>query len=285
MSHFDFWSTHLINTGWGHPALDALMIALTAVALPALLLQPAAWWRRGRRRDAGLLLATMVVAGLGSVALQAILGRPRPEAARMLIAAPPTPSFPSGHAAIAFAVATLVGLIERRRVGLWLALAAGIALSRVYVGHHHISDIAVGAAGGAALGAMSYGLFRAAPNPNRPRWAWLLWGQLALLFLATVGAYLGVTRVQALMIPGIDKVLHFILFGTLAFLVSGWLGRRHVTAVVGALLVLSTIEEALQGLSPARSFDLMDLACTLSGITVAGVAFVRLRWTKPNTVG
>ena len=54
---------------------------------------------------------------------------------------PLTPSFPSGHTVIAFALALPV-LIYNRKAGIWLfVLAILIGASRVFVGAHYPSDI------------------------------------------------------------------------------------------------------------------------------------------------
>ena len=57
-------------------------------------------------------------------------------------------SFPSGHTLSAFALFGIIAMIytEKR----WLALScfvisAGVALSRVYLGHHFLKDIVFGA--------------------------------------------------------------------------------------------------------------------------------------------
>lgn len=75
--------------------------------------------------------------------------RPRPFAAHAdathLLAAPsPDPSFPSDHAAAAFAIAFAV-LAFSRRIGIvFLALATLIGLSRVALGLHYPSDVLAG---------------------------------------------------------------------------------------------------------------------------------------------
>jgi undecaprenyl-diphosphatase len=73
-------------------------------------------------------------------------------------------AFPSGHAAIAFAGATMLAFhLPRLRVPL-LALACLIALSRLYNGVHYPTDVLAGAAAGVAIAL----LLRAAGR-RRPR--------------------------------------------------------------------------------------------------------------------
>ncbi len=70
------------------------------------------------------------------------LSNPEPEP---LVDLPSSDSFPSGHATIGFACATVLALaVPRLRVPLY-ALAALIALSRVYVGVHYPFDVLAGA--------------------------------------------------------------------------------------------------------------------------------------------
>jgi undecaprenyl-diphosphatase len=61
-------------------------------------------------------------------------------------------SFPAGHAATAFAGATLLSYLAPRATPLFLTLAAAIAFSRVYVGVHYPGDVVAGAVIGVAVG-------------------------------------------------------------------------------------------------------------------------------------
>jgi undecaprenyl-diphosphatase len=68
--------------------------------------------------------------------------------------APESDSFPSGHSAAAFAFFSgllCLGHPAAGVAGLW---AIGIAYSRMYLGVHYLSDVLVGAAFGAVLGAI-----------------------------------------------------------------------------------------------------------------------------------
>jgi undecaprenyl-diphosphatase len=89
---------------------------------------------------------------------------------------PASTSFPSGHAASAFAFAYAVG---RHLPGLAVPvrlLAAGVAYSRVHTGVHYPGDVVVGSVTGAGTAAMVAAIFdRLAPRrtgacrPGRPR--------------------------------------------------------------------------------------------------------------------
>ena len=69
-----------------------------------------------------------------------------------LVALPASYSFPSGHAVVAFACATVISFaVPRLRWPLY-ALAALVAFSRVYVGVHFPGDVAAGAVIGVVLG-------------------------------------------------------------------------------------------------------------------------------------
>jgi undecaprenyl-diphosphatase len=60
-------------------------------------------------------------------------------------------SFPAGHAATAFAGATLLAYLAPRANPLFLTLAAAIGYSRVYVGVHYPGDVIAGAAIGVLI--------------------------------------------------------------------------------------------------------------------------------------
>jgi undecaprenyl-diphosphatase len=73
----------------------------------------------------------------------------------MELRTPLTSSFPSGHASSAFFAAVLLARRQPKLAGLWFGLAAVVACSRIHVRMHHASDVVVGAAIGATLGALT----------------------------------------------------------------------------------------------------------------------------------
>jgi membrane-associated phospholipid phosphatase len=166
------WDRHLERWQAAHragvlnPLVEGLTYAGTYGAVWLVLAAVLAVWLRRPVVFGGTVLA--VVLGFGvSEALQAAVPRARP-VGQALVHRPHSHSFPSGHATIAFAAATvLAGLVPRGRVAFYV-LAAAIAWSRVYVGVHYPLDVLAGAVLGTALG---YLALRALPRlaAVRPR--------------------------------------------------------------------------------------------------------------------
>ncbi|MBI4142600.1 phosphatase PAP2 family protein [Candidatus Uhrbacteria bacterium] len=137
----------------GRFAAVALLFVLAAGAFCVLVVVP-----HGVRRRAALALVSAAIVAYGVSQLIGIVAfRPRPfvthpEVRQLIAKAATEKSFPSGHATVAFALATSVSLMipfgtRRRR---WIrfamyALALGIAVGRVYVGVHYVSDMLAGA--------------------------------------------------------------------------------------------------------------------------------------------
>lgn len=62
--------------------------------------------------------------------------------------APAGPSFPSGHAAVAFAGAFVLSRVAPRGRVVWWPIAVVISYSRIYLGVHYPLDVVFGAAAG-----------------------------------------------------------------------------------------------------------------------------------------
>ena len=110
------------------------------------------------RRAAGSGIASLVLtSALVNAVLKPLWGRRRPERVKhrvpfaRRVRMPRSRSFPSGHAASAFAFASGVASEAPAPGGLLTALAALVAYSRVHTGVHYPSDVVAGAVIGTAL--------------------------------------------------------------------------------------------------------------------------------------
>lgn len=147
------------------PVLDRFLVRLSDAANDSRLwlltagVVAATGGERGRRAAGQAVLAIGVASVTSNLALKSLARRRRPGAsgdgqvvASRRVRRPVSPSFPSGHAASAFAFASSMG---ESVPALWmpLHLAAGlVAYARVHTGVHYPSDVAAGALVGALSG-------------------------------------------------------------------------------------------------------------------------------------
>ena len=138
-------------------AQDLATVLMVLVALTFLI----PWKRRRTERRRGAVLGT-AAAGLALLVAQPLahlVGRARPyvdHPVHLLIARSPDPSFPSDHAAGAFALAFGLWLYDRTLGTVLLVLAALLSLGRVYVGTHYPGDVLAGALLGAGMAGALY---------------------------------------------------------------------------------------------------------------------------------
>lgn len=273
----DDWLLSVLPGAGTSPELDMLMIVASTAGLLGLAIG-LPWWLGRHDRPLGQTAGVTMVVGLGlTLVLQLLVQRPRPTDAALLLPLPPLPAFPSGHAVLA-SIAVVMLIAHRRRWGVALVpIAALVAVSRIYVGHHYPSDVLGGAIVGAGLALGAVARARAAPDdPWRLRW--LLWPQLGLVLAISLVAYTGVFaqgHLVWLRLPGMDKALHFLMFGLLAL--GTCLATRDRTLTLGPcripLAVLVPLlgalaEELVQAMSPHRTADPLDLLADLLGMIV-----------------
>src|SRR5439155_19974828 len=109
---------------------------------------------RGRRAAAEVLAALGLSSFAANVVVKLGFRRRRPVAELpILVRRPRSRSFPSGHSATSFAAATVLAARYRPLAPVALAVAGGVAVSRVYVGVHYPIDVGAGAAVGSVSGA------------------------------------------------------------------------------------------------------------------------------------
>lgn len=154
---FDRWAVHAPVAGWS-TASTVVVLGLGGAALVDL----------GRREHGTAYVAAAVQAGLWAEGmtevLKAAVGRARPVLYTdgALAAAGDRESlrsFPSGHTAVAFSLATTYWLARRDLAGgpgaagwLGFVAAAGVGVMRVAAGKHFPSDVVAGALLGTASG-------------------------------------------------------------------------------------------------------------------------------------
>ncbi len=153
----DYAALHALN-GFvtAHPLLAHAATLLATWIVPlvvAVTLVP--WLASGvgvdarKRATAGALVAAGIAMGVNQVVI-ALWQRPRPYAAHPgsivpLAGISSDPSFPSDHAAAAFAIAVAAFLAYRRAGRVLLGLALVVGASRLLVGAHYPTDVVAGA--------------------------------------------------------------------------------------------------------------------------------------------
>jgi membrane-associated phospholipid phosphatase len=116
-------------------------------------LEPRAERMRTAARIPGVLFASIALSGIIVDLLKVVVGRPRP---KLLFASGAYEfswiglgadhwSFPSGHAATAAALATALWCLWPEPLLLYAIAAALVAMSRVVMGAHYLSDVIMGA--------------------------------------------------------------------------------------------------------------------------------------------
>jgi undecaprenyl-diphosphatase len=163
---------HFFNVALANSVFDSIMPIVTndwvlRVAFAAIVVLLLVFGKREGRLVALLLVVTVALSDqTSSHLLKPIVERVRPchvvPDVHLLVACSQGLSFPSSHAANSFAVAVLISLIYRRRVWLYLAIAALVSYSRVAVGVHYPLDVLVGAVVGTLCAVAVVGIYRVA---------------------------------------------------------------------------------------------------------------------------
>ncbi len=165
--------------GGAQGAWAPVMIAATVIGggWASLVLVPMIW-HVATRRFAVALASAIAFQAVVVWGVKLAVGRVRPWIALGLpppLGAPHDGSFPSGHAAGSFCVAGFLALVlpavwpTARARARWVTGFAGaaaglVALSRVYLGAHFLSDVVCGAVLGGLIGALAGAKFARASS-------------------------------------------------------------------------------------------------------------------------
>lgn len=158
INNLDIWILDFINDNLHNPILDKLMMFITSlgnsgliwIVISIILITIPKYRKVGVMALCALILTTI----LGEVILKNILQRSRPFTKvpdfELLIKAPLSYSFPSGHTGSSFAVAGILGSkFKKSRIYIYI-LAMLIAFSRLYLYVHYPSDVLAGVVLGSA---------------------------------------------------------------------------------------------------------------------------------------
>lgn len=118
---------------------------------------------KGRRAGAATAVASLGTTYLVQRIIKPVFKRQRPHVGRdvMVVGIRTTDaSFPSGHSASSFAAATAMAAFYPKTVPVAFSMAAGVAASRVHLGHHFPSDVLVGSWIGMVTGGFVAWLFK-----------------------------------------------------------------------------------------------------------------------------
>ncbi len=153
-----------INHQLANPVCDLVMPLVTLLGdryVAAAGFLTACLGRHKARRTGVLMVVAPMLGLLLAVAIKRLIGRPRPMARLMGVhlvgEIPPFESFPSAHAAVAFAMAGIL-VLRYPHVAWWaIPVACLVGVSRIYMGLHYPSDVVAGAMVGVAVAVIVIG--------------------------------------------------------------------------------------------------------------------------------
>ena len=153
---------------------DAALVALTRTAnhsvlwLSAAAVLTLAGGEHGRRAAVRGLAALGMASAVSNGPLKFVFRHERPTRRPLLVSAPGTYSFPSGHSASAFAFATAASAEFPAVAPVLVPLAAAVAYSRVHVGVHRVKDVVAGSAIGIVCAAVAFSVLYERRKESRP---------------------------------------------------------------------------------------------------------------------
>jgi len=165
LQHYDTVLFQFLNHLIAHPLWDGFWVIITTQKYwmaPLLVVWIVLLWKGGRRHRLAAILVLLAVGASDAISARVLkpgIGRVRPchelENVRLLISCGGRHSFPSSHAANAFAAAAILAFFYRRYSIYFLMAAVLVGLSRIFVGVHYPGDVL----GGFILGSLCAFLF------------------------------------------------------------------------------------------------------------------------------
>lgn len=166
--------------GISSPGMDTAMLGVTYSATSAVLWLVLAFLltcsRRYRKMGVAVIVSVLVAYVVVDVVMKPLIDRPRPfefADVALLVDAPTTSSFPSGHTASSFAAATAILVYDRRAGAVAVLYAALVGFSRLYLFVHWPTDVLAGAAVGIVVALLAIRFmdrwvpyFRDLPDPR-----------------------------------------------------------------------------------------------------------------------
>lgn len=150
-----------MNLAGTNAFFDILMVSFTVLGLPyVLVMLSVPLWMRGKKEQAIDLVVLIAIVSVSVELIKLVVGRERPFDVLAEVngvsfggfSNASDPSFPSAHAARAFAVAVLLTCGRPRwQASVAVGVAAMIGISRIYLGVHWPSDVLAGALFGAGI--------------------------------------------------------------------------------------------------------------------------------------
>jgi len=162
--------------GWNEVAHMGSLVAMTSSVIIAAAASVVVLWIVHRRRAVAFLIVALTLEVSVFLVTTLVVQRDRPSVPQ-LEPSPPTSSFPSGHTAAAITLYVGLALVitssvrsRWMQVCIWAiacAIPVFVALSRVYEGMHHATDVAGSIL--LAIGALTTAMIAVRPSVARAR--------------------------------------------------------------------------------------------------------------------